>query len=205
MFACDVMWSHVYLSSYPPNHLCIYLTIELATDFFSLYLDTNLQSPACIWIEDWRFHRNSFLKSSILRGDWRSEEKNPVESSFWRGKGFHLSTHSIPFHPSIHPSYPSTHAVHPSILSVHLHIYLPSYLFTYLSTYLPIYLAIYLSIHPSNYTFIQRCNPWVACGLKIQERTIFSPKKGTEGTDNKKHWEASKPTIKQNCTGFDTY
>ena len=195
---------YIYLATHLIIYVSIYLSIELATDF-SLYLDTNLQSPACIWIEDWRFHRNSFLKSSILRGDWRSEEKNPVESSFWRGKGFHLSTHSIPFHPSIHPSYPSTHAVHPSILSVHLHIYLPSYLFTYLSTYLPIYLAIYLSIHPSNYTFIQRCNPWVACGLKIQERTIFSPKKGTEGTDNKKHWEASKPTIKQNCTGFDTY
>ena len=29
-----------------------------------------------------------------------------------------------------------------------------------------------------------------ACGLKIQERTIFNPKKGTGGTDNKKHWEA---------------
>ena len=42
---------YIYLASYPPNHLCIYLSIELATDF-SLYLDTNLQSPACIWIED---------------------------------------------------------------------------------------------------------------------------------------------------------
>ena len=43
----------IYLSIYPiylsiPS---IYLTIELATDL-SLYLDTNLQSPACIWIED---------------------------------------------------------------------------------------------------------------------------------------------------------
>ena len=202
---------YIYLSSYPPNHLCIYLsiylTIELATDF-SLYLDTNLQSPACIWIEDWRFHRNSFLKSSILRGDWRSEEKI-LWNLHSEGEKASICL-PIPFHsirPSIHPSYPSTHTVHPSILSVHLHIYLPSYLFTYLSTYLSTNLSssIFRSIHLSNYTFIQRCNPWVACGLKIQERTIFSPKKGTEGTDNKKHWEASKPTIKQNCTGFDTY
>ena len=35
---------YIYLSIY-------YLTIELATDF-SLYLDTNLQSPACLWIEE---------------------------------------------------------------------------------------------------------------------------------------------------------
>ena len=198
---------YIYLATHLIIYVSIYLTIELATDF-SLYLDTNLQSPACIWIEDWRFHRNSFLKSSVLRGGLTIRRKNLVESSFWRGKGFHLSTHSISFRPSthsIHPIHQPILSIHPSILSVHLHIYLPSYLFTYLSTYLPIYLAIYLSIHPSNYTFIQRCNPWVACGLKIQERTIFSPKKGTEGTDNKKHWEASKPTIKQNCTGFDTY
>ena len=206
---------YIYLSSYPPNHLCIYLsiylTIELATDF-SLYLDTNLQSPACIWIEEWRLKIPQKLLPQIFNppGGLTIRRKNPVESSFWRGKGFHLSTHSIPFHsirPSIHPSYPSTHTVHPSILSVHLHIYLPSYLFTYLSTYLSTNLSssIFRSIHLSNYTFIQRCNPWVACGLKIQERTIFSPKKGTEGTDNKKHWEASKQTIKQNCTGFDTY
>ena len=95
-----------------------------------------------------------------------------------------------PFHsiPSVRPSYPSTHIVHPSILSVHLH----SYLFTYLPIYLYIYQSIYLSFDPSIYlyTFIQRCNPWAACGLKIQERTIFNPKQGTGGTDNKKHWEA---------------
>ena len=182
-------------------YLSIYLTIELATDF-SLYLDTNLQSPACIWIEDWRFHRNSFLKSSILRGDWRSEEKI-LWNLHSEGEKASICL-PIPFHPSIHPSYPSTHAVHPSIHPFRSSTYLPT-LAICSPIYLPIYLAIYLSIHPSNYTFIQRCNPWVACGLKIQERTIFSPKKGTEGTDNKKHWEASKPTIKQNCTGFDTY
>ena len=54
-------------------------------------------------------------------------------------------------------------------------------------------LSSYQSFDPSIYLiiyFIQRCNPWVACGLKIQERTIFSPKTGTEGTDTKKHWEA---------------
>ena len=113
--------------------------------------------------------------------------------------------HSIPsVRPSIHPIHPPILSIHPSILSVHLHIYLPSYLFTYLSTYLSTNLSSYLSFDPSIYLIIL-CNPWVACGLKIQERTIFSPKKGTEGTDNKKHWEASKPTIKQNCTGFDTY
>ena len=62
--------------------------------------------------------------------------------------------HSIPFHPSVHPSYPSIHTVHPSILSVHLHIYLPSYLFTYLSTYLSTNLSSYLSFDPSIYLII---------------------------------------------------
>ena len=158
---------------------------------------------------DWRLKIPQKLLPQIFNppGALTIRRKNPVESSsFWREKASICLP--IPFHsirPSIHPIHLPMLSIHPSILSVHLHIYLPSYLFTYLSTYLPIYLAIYLSIHPSNYTFIQRCNPWVACGLKIQERTIFSPKKGTEGTDNKKHWEASKPTIKQNCTGFDTY
>ena len=132
-------------------YLSIYLTIELATDL-SLYLDTNLQSPACIWIEDWRLKIPQKLFPQIfnppnLRGGLAIRRKNPVESSIWSGKGFHPSTHSIPFHPSVHPSYPSTHTVHPSILSVHLHIYLPSYLFTYLSTNLPTY----LSFHPSIY------------------------------------------------------
>ena len=132
-------------------YLSIYLTIELATDL-SLYLDTNLQSPACIWIEDWRLKIPQKLFPQIfnppnLRGGLAIRRKNPVESSIWRGKGFHPSTHSIPFHPSVHPSYPSTHTVHPSILSVHLHIYLPSYLFTYLSTNL----STYLSFHPSIY------------------------------------------------------
>ena len=143
---CDVKSCiSIYLASYPPNHLCIYLSIsnylsiyiELATDF-SLYLDTNLQSPACIWIEDWRFHRNSFLKSSTLPicgGDWRSEEE-----ILWNLQSEEEKASirlPIPFH-SIRPSYPSTHIVHPSILSVHLH--------SYLFTYLPIYLYIYQSI-----------------------------------------------------------
>ena len=107
-----------------------------------------MQSPTCIWIEDWRFHRNSFLKSSTIR------RRNPVESSIWRGKGFHPSTHSIPFHPSIHPIHPPILSIHPSILSVHLHIYLPSYLFTYLSTYLSTNLSSYLSFDPSIYLII---------------------------------------------------
>ena len=135
---------YIHLASYPPNHLCIYL----ATDF-SLYLDTNLQSPACIWIEDEDSTEtlSSNLQPSQSAGGLTIRRRNPVESSIWRWKGFHPSTHSIP---SVRPSYPSTRIVHPSILSVHLHIYLPSYLFTYLPIYLYIYQSIYLSIHPSN-------------------------------------------------------
>ena len=127
----------IYLATHLIIYVSIYLSIELATDF-SLYPDTNLQSPACIWIEDWRFHRNSFLKSSILRGDWRSEEKILWNLHSEGEKGFHLSTHSIPFHPSIHPSYPSTHAVHPSIHPFRGSTYgkCLGYLFGYLSTYL---------------------------------------------------------------------
>ena len=208
MFACDVMWSNVYLSIYLSN----YLTIELATDF-SLYLDTNLQSPACLWIEEWRLKIPQKLFPQVfnppnLRGGLTIRRKNPVESSIWRGKGFHPSTHSIPFHPSVRPSILSIHpycpSIHPSFPFIYISIYLAICSPICLSTYISTNLSSYLSFDPSIYLIIL-CNPWVACGLKIQERTIFSPKKGTEGTDNKKHWEASKPTIKQNCTGFDTY
>ena len=204
MFACDVMWSHVYLSSYPPNHLCIYLSNYRASYRLFLIPWYKFAIP-CLHL-DWRLKIPQKLLPQIFNPPGGLTIRRKKSCGIFILKGKRLPS-VYPFHsiPSVHPSILSTHAVHPSILSVHLHIYLPSYLFTYLSTYLPIYLAIYLSIHPSNYTFIQRCNPWVACGFKIQERTIFSPKKGTEGTDNKKHWEASKPTIKQNCTGFDTY
>ena len=149
-------------------YLSNYLTIELATDF-SLYLDTNLQSPACIWIEEWRLKIPQKLfssRSSILPICGGIDD--PKKKILWnlQSEGKRLPSvypfHSIPsLRPSIHPIHPPILSIHPSILSVHLHIYLPSYLFTYLSTYLstnlstiylPIYLAIYLSIHPSNYT-----------------------------------------------------
>ena len=100
-----------------------------------------MQSPACIWIEDWRFHRNSFLKSSILPicgGDWGSEEK-----ILWNLQSEEEKASirlPIPFHsirPSVHPSFPSTHTVHPSILS--------AYLSTYLSFDPSIYLIMKLS------------------------------------------------------------
>ena len=144
---CDVKSCiSIYLASYPPNHLCIYLsnylsiclTIELATDF-SLYLDTNLQSPACIWIEDWRFHRNSFLKSSPSQSAGGIDDPKKKSCGIFNLKRKRLPS-VYPFHsiPSVRPSYPSTHIVHPSILSVHLH--------SYLFTYLPIYLYIYQSI-----------------------------------------------------------
>ena len=139
----------IYLATHLIIYVSIYLSIELATDF-SLYLDTNLQSPACIWIEDWRFHRNSFLKSSILRGDWRSEEKI-LWNLHSEGEKASICL-PIPFHsirPSIHPIHLPMLSIQPSILSVHLHIYLPSYLFTYLSTYLSTNLSSYLSFDPS--------------------------------------------------------
>ena len=135
----------IYLATHLIIYVSIYLSIELDTDF-SLYLDTNLQSRACIWIEDWRFHRNSFLKSSILRGDWRSEEKI-LWNLHSEGEKASICL-PIPFHsirPSIHPIHLPMLSIHPSILSVHLHIYLPSYLFTYLSTNL----SSYLSFDPS--------------------------------------------------------
>ena len=122
-----------------------------------------MQSPACLWIEEWRLKIPQKLFPQIfnppnLRGGLTIRRKNPVESSIWRGKGFHPSTHSIPFHPSVRPSILSIHpycpSIHPSILSVHLHIYLPSYLFTYLSTYLSTNLSSYLSFDPSIYLII---------------------------------------------------
>ena len=201
MFACDVMWSHVYLSIYPPNHLCIYLSIYRASYRPFPYTLIQICNPLLAFglkIED-----STETPSSNLQSSGGTDDPKKKSCGIFILKGKRLPS-VYPFHsiPSVHPS------IHLPMLSIH-----PSFPFIYISTYLaicspiylPIYLAIYLSIHPSNYTFIQRCNPWVACGLKIQERTIFSPKKGTEGTDNKKHWEASKPTIKQNCTGFDTY
>ena len=129
----------------------IYLSIELATDF-SLYLDTNLQSPACLWIEEWRLKIPQKLFPQIfnppnLRGDWRSEEK-----ILWnlQSEGEKASIRlPIPFHsirPSVHPSYPSTHTVHPSI-----HPFRSS---TYLSTYLSTNLSSYLSFDPSIYLII---------------------------------------------------
>ena len=126
------MWSHVYLS------------IELATDF-SLYLDTNLQSPACIWIEDWRFHRNSFLKSSTLPicgGDWRSEEE-----ILWNLQSEEEKASirlPIPFHPSVHPIHPPILSIHPFRSSTYLPLAIrsPICLSTYISTN--------LSFDPSN-------------------------------------------------------
>ena len=192
------MYLSIYLSNYRASYRLFFIPwYKFATP--CLHLDWRLK------IED-----STETPSSNLQSSGGIDDPKKKSCGIFILKGKRLPSvypfHSIPsVRPSIHPIHLPILSIHPSILSVHLHIYLPSYLFTYLSTYLPIYLAIYLSIHPSNYTFIQCCNPWVACGLKIQEGTIFSPKKGTEGTDNKKHWEASKQTIKQNCTGFDTY
>ena len=144
---CDVKSCiSIYLASYPPNHLCIYLS-----NYLSIYLSiyrTSYRLFFIPWYEfaipclhlDWRLKIPQKLFPQIfnppnLRGGLTIRRRNPVESSIWRGKGFHPSTHSIP---SVRPSYPSTHIVHPSILSVHLH--------SYLFTYLPIYLYIYQSI-----------------------------------------------------------
>ena len=140
-------------------------------------------------IEDSTETLSSSLQSSQSAGGIDDPKKKSC--GIFNLKGKRLPSvypfHSIPsVRPSIHPIHPPILSIHPSILSVHLHIYLPSYLFTYLSTYLSTNLSSYLSFDPSIYLIIL-CNPWVACGLKIQERTIFSPKKGTEGTDNKKH------------------
>ena len=191
----------MYLSIYLSNYRASYRLFFIPWYKFAipcLHLDWRLK------IEDSTETPSSNLQSS--RGDWRSEEKI-LWNLHSEGEKASICL-PIPFHsirPSVHPSILSIYPYCPSIHPSFPFIYISTYLAICSPIYLPIYLAIYLSIHPSNYTFIQRCNPWVACGLKIQERTIFSPKKGTEGTDNKKHWEASKPTIKQNCTGFDTY
>ena len=110
-----------------------------------------MQSPACIWIEDWRFHRNSFLKSSTLPICGGIDDPKKKSCGIFNLKRKRLPS-VYPFHsiPSVRPSYPSTHIVHPSILSVHLH----SYLFTYLPIYLYIYQSIYLSFDPSIYLII---------------------------------------------------
>ena len=194
------MWSHVYLS------------IELATDF-SLYLDTNLQSPACIWIEDWRFHRNSFLKSSTQSaGGLTIRRRNPVESSIWRGKGFHPSTHSIPFHPSVHPIHPPILSIHPFRSSTYLPIAIrsPICLSTYISTN--------LSFDPSNCILSYNV---AILGLHVDWRSkkeLSSVQRRVQGVPTTRSIEKPfsrharqpvfkqfKPTIKQNCTGFDTY
>ena len=144
----------MYISIYLSNYLSIYLTIELATDF-SLYLDTNLQSPACIWIEDWRLKIPQKLFPQIfnppnLRGGLTIRRRNPVESSIWRGKGFHPSTHSIPFHPSVHPIHPPILSIHPSFPFIYIAICSPICLSTYISTNL----SSYLSFDPSIYLII---------------------------------------------------
>ena len=133
----------IYLATHLIIYVSIYLTIELATDF-SLYLDTNLQSPACIWIEDWRLKIPQKLLPQIFNppGGLTIRRKNPVESSFWRGKGFHLSTHSIP---SVRPSILS---IYPHCPSIH-----PSFPFIYISTYLSVHLSIYLSTNLSSSIF----------------------------------------------------
>ena len=65
-----------------------------------------------------------------------SSESHGMHSSQMCNKASLISRRlPIPFHPSIL----STHTVHPSILSVHLHIYLPSYLSFDPSIYLTIY------------------------------------------------------------------
>ena len=150
---------YIYLSNYRTSYRLLFIPWY---KFGNPLLAFGLKS------EDWRFHRNSFLKSSILPicgGGLTIRRKNPVESSIWREKAsirLPIPFHSIP--PSIHPIHPPILSIR-SILSVHLHIYLPSYLFTYLSTYLPIYLpiylAIYLSIHPSNYTLQSLGCMWI--------------------------------------------
>ena len=143
-------------------------------------------------IEDWRFHRNSFLKSSTLPicgGDWRSEEE-----ILWNLQSEEEKASirlPIPFHPSVHPIHPPILSIHPSFPFIYIAICSPICLSTYISTNL----SSYLSFDPSIYLIVYfhttlQSFPWVACGLKIQERTIFNPKKGTGGTDNKKHWEA---------------
>ena len=100
---------------------------------------------------DWRFHRNSFLKSSTLPICGGIDDPKKKSCGIFNLKRKRLPS-VYPFHsiPSVRPSYPSTHIVHPSILSVHLH----SYLFTYLPIYLYIYQSIYLSFDPSIYLIV---------------------------------------------------
>ena len=140
----------MYISIYLSNYLSIYLTIELATDF-SLYLDTNLQSPACIWIEDWRFHRNSFLKSSTLPICGGIDDPKKKSCGIFNLKRKRLPS-VYPFHsiPSVRPSYPSTHIVHPSFPFIYIAICSPICLSTYISTNL----SSYLSFDPSIYLII---------------------------------------------------
>ena len=110
---------YIYLASYPPNHLCIYL----ATDF-SLYLDTNLQSPACIWIED---EDSTETLSSNLQP---SQSAGGIDDPKKKSCGiFNLKMKRLP---SVYPF----HSIRPSILSIHpycpsIHPFRSS---TYLST-----------------------------------------------------------------------
>ena len=110
-----------------------------------------MQSPACIWIEDWRFHRNSFLKSSTLPicgGDWRSEEE-----ILWNLQSEEEKASirlPIPFHPSVHPIHPPILSIHPSFPFIYIAICSPICLSTYISTNL----SSYLSFDPSIYLII---------------------------------------------------
>lgn len=142
MFACDVMWSNVYLSIYRTSYRLLFIPwYKFAIP--CLPLDWRVK------IEDSTETLSSNLQSSqSAGGDWRSEEK-----ILWylQSEGEKASIRlPIPFHsirPSFHPTHPYCPSIHPSCPF----IYISTYLAICSPIYLPIYLAIYLSIHPSNY------------------------------------------------------
>ena len=221
---CDVKSCiSIYLASYPPNHLCIYLSIYLTiylSSYRLFFIPWYEFAIPCLHL-DWRLKIPQKLFPQIfnppnLRGGLTIRRRNPVESSIWRGKGFHPSTHSIPFHPSVHPIHPPILSIHPSFPFIYIAICSPICLSTYI--YLPIYLAIYLSIHPSNYILsynVAILGLHVDWRSKKEQSSIQRRVQGVPTTRSiekpfSRHarqpvFKQFKPTIKQNCTGFDTY
>ena len=139
MFACDVMWSNVYLSIYLSNYRTSYRLLFIPWYKFAipcLPLDWRVK------IEDSTETLSSNLQSSQSAGGIDDPKKKSC--GIFNLKGKRLPS-VYPFHsiPSVRPSILS---IHPYCPSIH-----PSCPFIYISIYLAICSPIYLSTNLSSY------------------------------------------------------
>ena len=174
------MWRDVKscISIYLATHLIIYVSIYLSNyraSYRLFFIPWYKFAIPCLHL-DWRLkiEDSTETPSSNLQSSGGTDDPKKKSCGIFILKGKRLPSvypfHSIPsVRPSIHPIHLPILSIHPSILSVHLHIYLPSYLFTYLSTYLSTNLSSYLSFDPSIYLIILSYNVAIL-GLHVDWR-----------------------------------